>query len=58
MQLDTEKLRKDLKEDYEAAMFNGFPMAMMDMSRLERASEQELIQIAQENRVNLNKYIK
>ena len=57
MQLDIERLRKDLKNYYGSAMHSGFPMAMMNLSEIERESDQELIQIAQQNHINLNNYI-
>ena len=33
-----------------------FPMAAMDVSKVERASKQELIKIAQQNGFDLRKY--
>ena len=56
-ELDTERLRRDLEDDYGTAMSSGFPMAMMEISEVERASERELIEMAQEKRMDLNKYI-
>ena len=56
-ELDTERLRRDLEDDYGTAMSSGFPMAMMEMSEVERASDRELIEMAQEKRVALDKYI-
>lgn len=56
MRVDSEQLRKDLKDYYGTAMFGGSPMAMMELSKIEKASEQELIQIAQKNRMNITKY--
>ena len=41
-ELDTERLRRDLEDDYGTAMSSGFPMAMMEMSEVERASDREL----------------
>lgn len=55
--IDYERLRKDLMNDFEAAMFCDFPMAIVDLSDVERASHDELIKIAQENGYDLNKYI-
>ena len=56
-EIDTERLRRDLEDDYGTAMSSGFPMAMMDLSEVESASDRELIQMAQETRVDLSKYI-
>lgn len=55
--IDYERLRRDLMDDYEGAMFGGFPMAVVDLSDVENASRDELIKIAKENRYDLNKYI-
>lgn len=43
-------------DNYGTAMFNGFPMAIMDLSKAEKASEQELIRMAKSQGVNLDKY--
>lgn len=44
--------------NYGIAMFNGFPVAIMDLSKAEKASEQELIRMAKNQGVNLDKYRK
>lgn len=56
MRVNSEQLRKDLKDYYGTAMLGGSPTAMMELSKIEKASEQELIQIAQKNRMNITKY--
>ena len=56
MEINTDKLRKDMIDNYGTAMFNGFPMAIMDLSKAEKASEQELIRMAKSQGVNLDKY--
>ena len=56
MEINTDKLRKDMIDNYGTAMFNGFPMAIMDLSKAEKASEQELISMAKNQGVNLDKY--
>ncbi|MBO5389045.1 MAG: hypothetical protein J6A59_13130 [Lachnospiraceae bacterium] len=56
--INTDKLRKDMIDNYGTAMFNGFPMAIMDLSKVEKASEQELIRMAKSQGVNLDKYRK
>ena len=55
-QIDTDRLRRDLMDYYGTAMFNGFPMAVFDLSRIERASDEELIEIALNNGVELGEY--
>lgn len=56
MAINIEKLRRDLEDDYGSAMFGGFPMAIVDLEEIRRASPEELIEIAQRNGVNLRKY--
>ena len=56
-EVNVEKLRKDLIDYFGTAMSNGFPMAMIDLSKIENASEKELINIARNNGIDLQKYI-
>ena len=55
--IDVNRLRRDMKDYYGTAMFNGFPVAVMDLSRVERLSDSELVELAQKNGVDLRKYI-
>lgn len=55
--IDINTLRKDLIDYYGTASFNGFPAAVMDLSRIERMSDGELIRFALEKGVDLDKYI-
>lgn len=55
-ELDTERLCRDIEDDYGSAMSSGFPMAMMEMAEVERASDRELIEMTREKRVDLTKY--
>ena len=56
-EIDIERLRRDMEDYYGSAMFNGFPMAIMDLSRIESLSDRELVELAQKNGVDLRKYI-
>lgn len=56
--VDVDKLRKDLIEHFTAAMFIVSPVAMLDLSKVERVSNEEIIKIAIENKFDLNKYLK
>ena len=47
----------DMEENYGSAMFDGFPMAAMEFSMVEDMSDQELVEFARENGVDLRKYI-
>ena len=55
--IDIKRLRRDLEDYYGTAMFNGFPMAIMDLSKVEKASDREIIELARKNRMDLRKYI-
>ena len=44
---ETEQLRKKLEDYYGTAMCSGFPMAMMELEEVRRASDEEIIQMAQ-----------
>lgn len=55
MTIDIETLRKDLIDYFGTAMqFN--PMAIMDLTKVENASPEELVEIAQDNNFDLNDY--
>ncbi len=55
-EFDVNRLRKDMQDDYGTAMMNGFPAAMIDLSKVERASDEELLRMAQERGVDLGRY--
>ena len=55
--IDIDRLRRDMKDYYGTAMFNASPIAVMDLSRVERASDMEIVEIAQKNGVDLSDYI-
>lgn len=55
MNVDFNRLREDLIDYFGSAM-EMFPMAMMDISKVDSASEYELICIAKQNGSDLRKY--
>ena len=57
IEIDIEILRKDLMNYYGTAILNSSPLAIIELSKIETASDEELIQIAQNNNIDLNKYI-
>ena len=57
-EIDYEKLKNDLIDYYGTASYNGFPMAIIELSNVENASYEELINIAIKNNFNLNNYKK
>ena len=56
MNYDFERLRYDLLDYFGTASFGGFPMAMVDLSDVERASNEQLLHIAMQNGFNLSMY--
>ena len=54
--MDIEALRDDLIEYFGTAMMSGFPMAIMDLSDVENASDLKLIMLAEKAGFDLNKY--
>ena len=56
MNIDYEKLRNDLLDYYGVAMNGFYPVAIMEVSKVEKASEQELIEIARKEHFNIEKY--
>ena len=57
MNIDIEKLRSDLIDYFGTAMASGFGMAVMDLSKVERDSDEELINIALDCGFDLNDYV-
>lgn len=56
MNYDYERLRKDLVEYFGSALAYN-PMAIMDVNKVQNASNKELEEIARKNRVVLSDYI-
>ena len=56
LEIDIEKLRSDLIDYFGTAM-GFFPVATMDLIKVQNASDEELINIALKNNFDLNKYI-
>ena len=57
VEIDIDRLRRDMKDYYGTAMFNASPMAVMDLSRIERASDMEIVEEAQKTGLDLTDYI-
>ena len=58
MEIDVERLRNDLEDYYGTAMHSGFPMAVLDLGKVSRASERELIEMAEKKGIDLRRYCK
>ena len=56
-EIDVDWLRRDMKDYFGTAMYSGLPRSVMDLSRVERMSDRELVELAQKNGVDLRKYI-
>ena len=57
-EIDINKLKQDLKDYYEAAYFTlGYGAALMDAFDLDNLSDEEIINKAIENDVDLEQYI-
>lgn len=57
MNYNIEELRRDLMDYYGTAMNSGFGMAVIDLSEIENASPEKLINIAKKLGVDLRNYI-
>ena len=57
MNIDFERLRQDLIDYFGTAMTIGFGAAIIDISKVENASNEELINIAKQNGFNINNYV-
>ena len=55
MNIDYERLREDLMDHFGTAMVL-FPVAIMDVIKVVNASNDELIEIANQNSFDLSKY--
>lgn len=56
VEIDIEKLRSDLMDYFGTAM-GFFPVATMDLVKVQNASPEELINISLRNNFDLSKYI-
>ena len=58
-EIDVDRLRSDLISECEAAYFvGGFGGAIIDMDEIEYATDEEVVTLAINNRINLNNYKK
>lgn len=54
--MDYDKLRRNIKDYYGTAMFSGSPMAIIELSKVERMSNEELVKLAKKLKIDLSKY--
>lgn len=57
-EIGIERLRKDLIEYFTSAMFMVSPIALVDLTEVENASDEQVVKIALNNKFDLNKYMK
>ena len=55
--IDIDLLRQDLIDYFTSAMFMISPVALVDLTEVEHASDDKIIKIALDNGFDLNKYI-
>ena len=56
MTIDVDKLRSYLMDYYGTAAFSGMPMALVDLSKAQSCSAEELVQIACKEGVDLAQF--
>ena len=49
-------IKRELMDYFGTAMTEGMPMAMVDLGRLEKLSDDELVELARQNGINVEKY--
>ncbi len=57
MEIDVDRLKKDLKDYYGTAMVNVSPLAMIDLSKIDNMSLDELVEMAQSIGLDIEEYI-
>lgn len=55
--IDVDKLRQDLIDYFTSAMFMVSPVALVDLTEVENASDEKVIKIALDNGFDLHNYI-
>lgn len=55
--IDVDKLRQDLIDYFTSAMFMVSPVALVDLTEVENASDEKVIKIALDNGFDLRNYI-
>ena len=56
MNINIDKLRKDLADDRYAASFAGIPEMIMEAWEIESLSDEEILELARRDHINLRKY--
>lgn len=56
MTIDINALRDYMREYYGAAIFAGMPAAIIDVTKVELASNDELVKLAMKEHIDLSKF--
>lgn len=54
--INIEKLKQDLIDYFGTAMFSVSPLSIFELSKIEKATDEEIIEIALKNNFDLNNY--
>ena len=57
MKLDADGLRRELENYFGTAIFAASPLAMADYIQVKKASDEELLEIARKNGIDIYKYL-
>ena len=57
MKIDMKELRDSMENYYGTAMFSGFPMAGVDLIRVQNMSDEELLRKALRDNVDLSPFL-
>ncbi len=55
-EINVDKLRQDLEDDALGIMFNVSPAAVMELSEIDNATDEEIIEIAIRNGYDISRY--
>lgn len=56
MKIDVDELRQDMLDEAGTAMMGGFPAAMLDVSDIEDMAPEELLERAEREGIDLERY--
>ena len=57
MYIDIKKLRKAIRDYYGTAAASGFPAAFVDLAKVEAMSDEEIVVLAKELKIDLRKFV-
>lgn len=58
MRINIDELRESMEDYYGTAIFSGMPMAAVDLFRVQNASGEELVRMAQQSGFDLNPFVR